>query len=154
MRFKGYPFEVQLPEGSAVSRVVLSNQLKSLNRRSRKVKFLERASSDVIAIVLRGSYRFWSQTLLPLSNIAMHLSRHHKALFFTEDVLRPGDGERWMEQQRLNRGATCQSLYAWTKYRRDRELTLLRPKCNENRSAFHGIQARRQQLHQKGRLQE
>jgi mRNA interferase MazF len=51
MRFKGYPFEVQLPEGSAVSGVVLSDQLKSLNRRSRKVKFLERASSDVIAMV-------------------------------------------------------------------------------------------------------
>jgi mRNA interferase MazF len=51
MRFKGYSFEVQLPEGSAVSGVVLSDQLKSLNRRSRKVKFLERASSDVIAMV-------------------------------------------------------------------------------------------------------
>jgi len=51
MRFKGYPLEVQLPEGSAVSGVVLSDQLKSLNRRSRKVKFLERASSDVIAMV-------------------------------------------------------------------------------------------------------
>jgi mRNA-degrading endonuclease toxin of MazEF toxin-antitoxin module len=34
MRFKGYPFEVQLPEGSAVSGVVLSDQLKSLNRDS------------------------------------------------------------------------------------------------------------------------
>jgi mRNA interferase MazF len=51
MRFKGYPFEVQLPEGSAVSGVVLLDPLKSLNRRSRKVKFLERASSDIIAMV-------------------------------------------------------------------------------------------------------
>ena len=48
---KGYPFEVQLPDGSAVSGVVLSDQLKSLDWRSRKVKFIERASSDVIVMV-------------------------------------------------------------------------------------------------------
>ena len=47
----GYPFEVQLPDGSAVSGVVLSDQLKSLDWISRKVKFIERASSDVIAMV-------------------------------------------------------------------------------------------------------
>ena len=51
MRFKGYPFEMQLHEGSAVSGVVLSDQLKSLDRRSRKVKFIVRASSDIIAMV-------------------------------------------------------------------------------------------------------
>ena len=48
---KGYPFEVQLPDGSAVSGVVLSDQLKSLDWISRKVKFIERTSSDVIAMV-------------------------------------------------------------------------------------------------------
>ncbi|MCS5693679.1 type II toxin-antitoxin system PemK/MazF family toxin [Cyanobium sp. FGCU-6] len=48
-KFKGYPFEAQLPEGSAVNRVVLSDQLKSLDWRSRKVKFIERVSSDVKA---------------------------------------------------------------------------------------------------------
>jgi mRNA interferase MazF len=42
---------VQLPDGSAVSGVVLSDQLKSLDWISRKVKFIERASSDVIAMV-------------------------------------------------------------------------------------------------------
>jgi mRNA interferase MazF len=50
-KIKGYPFEVQLPEGSAVSGVVLSDQLKSLDWRSRKVKFIERTSSDVMAMV-------------------------------------------------------------------------------------------------------
>ncbi len=25
----------------------------------------------------------------------MHLSRHHKAIYFAEHTLRPGDGERW-----------------------------------------------------------
>ena len=37
---KGYPFEVLLPDGYAVSGVVLSDQLKSLDWRSRKVKFI------------------------------------------------------------------------------------------------------------------
>lgn len=50
-RIKGYPFEVQLPDESAVSGVVLSDQLKSLDWRSRKVKFIERAPSDVFALV-------------------------------------------------------------------------------------------------------
>jgi len=50
-KIKGYPFELQLPDGSAVSGVVLSDQLKSLDWRSRKVKFIKRASSDVMAMV-------------------------------------------------------------------------------------------------------
>ena len=48
---KGYPFEVLLPDGYAVSGVVLSDQLKSLDWRSRKVKFIERVSSDVMTMV-------------------------------------------------------------------------------------------------------
>ena len=50
-KIKGYPFEVQLPDGSAVSGVVLADQLKSLDWRIRKVKFIERSSSAVIAMV-------------------------------------------------------------------------------------------------------
>jgi mRNA interferase MazF len=50
-KIKEYPFEVKLPHGSAVCGVVLSDQLKSLDWRSRKVKFIERASSDVMARV-------------------------------------------------------------------------------------------------------
>jgi mRNA interferase MazF len=50
-KIKGYPFEVRLPDKSAVSGVVLSDQLKSLDWRSRKVKFIERASSVVMAMV-------------------------------------------------------------------------------------------------------
>jgi len=50
-KIKEYPFEVKLPDGSAVCGVVLSDQLKSLDWRSRKVKFIERTSSDVMAMV-------------------------------------------------------------------------------------------------------
>lgn len=47
-RVKGYPFEVALPEGSGV---VLADQLKSLDWRARKAKLIERASSEVLAMV-------------------------------------------------------------------------------------------------------
>ena len=50
-KIKGYPFEVELPDGTTVSGVVLSDQLKSLDWRSRKVKFIERASLDVMKMV-------------------------------------------------------------------------------------------------------
>jgi mRNA interferase MazF len=50
-RVKGYPFEVALPEGSAVIGVVLADQLKSLDWRARKAKLIERASSDLLAMV-------------------------------------------------------------------------------------------------------
>ena len=50
-KVKGYPFEVELPDGYPVSGVVLSDQLKSLDWRSRKVKFIERVSPDVMAMV-------------------------------------------------------------------------------------------------------
>jgi mRNA interferase MazF len=48
---KGYPFEVKLPEGYAVRGVVLSDQLKSLDWRSRNVKFIVRTSPDIMAMV-------------------------------------------------------------------------------------------------------
>ena len=51
-KVKGYPFEVELPDGYAVSGVVLSDQLKSLDWRSRNVKFIERISSDIVVMVI------------------------------------------------------------------------------------------------------
>jgi mRNA interferase MazF len=43
-KIKGYPFEVEVPDGFAFRGVVLSDHLKSLDWRSRKVEFIERAS--------------------------------------------------------------------------------------------------------------
>ncbi len=51
-RVKGYPFEVGLPEGGDVVGVVLADQLKSLDWRARKAKLIERASSEVLAMVI------------------------------------------------------------------------------------------------------
>jgi mRNA interferase MazF len=50
-RVKGYPFEVDLPEGSGVNGVVLADQLKRLDWRARKAKLIERASSEVLGQV-------------------------------------------------------------------------------------------------------
>ncbi len=41
-RVKGYPFEVAIPSGLAVSGVVLSDQIKSLDWRVRRAKFAGR----------------------------------------------------------------------------------------------------------------
>ncbi|MFM7269112.1 MAG: type II toxin-antitoxin system PemK/MazF family toxin [Cyanobium sp.] len=50
-RIKEYSFAVELPDECAVSGVVLSDQLKSLDWRSRRATFIEQAPSDVIAMV-------------------------------------------------------------------------------------------------------
>jgi mRNA interferase MazF len=50
-KIKEYPFVVILPDGSSVCGVVLSDQLKSLGWRLRKVKFIKRTSSGVMAMV-------------------------------------------------------------------------------------------------------
>lgn len=51
-RVKGYPFEVLLPETIAVSGVVLSDQIKSLDWRARQARFECRAPRQVVSEVL------------------------------------------------------------------------------------------------------
>lgn len=46
---KGYPFEVPLPEDSPVSGVVLSDQLRNLDWRSRQAAFIGTLSEDLLA---------------------------------------------------------------------------------------------------------
>jgi mRNA interferase MazF len=49
---KGYPFEVQLPQGLEVRGVVLSDQVKSLDWRAREVEFIGKLPSNTMAEVL------------------------------------------------------------------------------------------------------
>jgi mRNA interferase MazF len=51
-RVKGYPFEVLLPEGLAISGVVLSDHLKSLDWKQRKAEFVARVPAEVVSEVL------------------------------------------------------------------------------------------------------
>lgn len=48
---KGYPFEVSLPPEAQVQGVILADQLKCLDWKARKVRFVESASEEVIAEV-------------------------------------------------------------------------------------------------------
>jgi mRNA interferase MazF len=50
-RIKGYPFEVLVPEGMGVSGMVLSDQLKSLDWRTRKATLIGPASAEAVAMV-------------------------------------------------------------------------------------------------------
>jgi mRNA interferase MazF len=50
---KGYPFEVLVPDGLAVDGVVLSDQAKSLDWRSRGAEFLCRAPIECTTAVLQ-----------------------------------------------------------------------------------------------------
>lgn len=51
-RVKGYPFEVRLPDSSAIVGVVLSDHIKSLDWRERNARFAGKASSRVVSEVL------------------------------------------------------------------------------------------------------
>jgi mRNA interferase MazF len=50
---KGYPFEVELPPGLAVSGVVLADQVKSLDWRARTASRIDGVPEDVVAQVVR-----------------------------------------------------------------------------------------------------
>lgn len=50
---KGYPFEVALPEGLPVQGVILSDQAKSLDWRSRGAELLCKAPSECVESVLQ-----------------------------------------------------------------------------------------------------
>jgi mRNA interferase MazF len=49
---KGYPFEVQIPEGVAVAGVVLADQVKSLDWKKRRAKLIASVPRSVVRDVL------------------------------------------------------------------------------------------------------
>lgn len=48
---KPYPFKVPLPQGLAISGMVLADQVKSIDRSARNLKIVGRAPSDVVKAV-------------------------------------------------------------------------------------------------------
>jgi mRNA interferase MazF len=52
-RAKGYPFEVPIPDGSAVTGVVGADQVKSLDWRARKAAHIGAVPDEVVATVLQ-----------------------------------------------------------------------------------------------------
>jgi len=51
-RVKGYPFEVLLHEDGQVNGAILSDQIKSLDWKARKAKFIAHTAPEIIAEVL------------------------------------------------------------------------------------------------------
>ncbi len=51
-QIKGYPFEVALPKSDKISGVVLSDQIKSLDWKSRQARLIMRAPPHVLADVI------------------------------------------------------------------------------------------------------
>jgi len=51
-KIKGYPFEVNIPDGLAVTGAILSDQIKSLDWRARNVAFLCRLPDKIVEEVL------------------------------------------------------------------------------------------------------
>jgi len=52
-QIKGYPFEVRVPEGLAVSGTVLADQVKSLDWRAREAEFAGSLPAEVLGNVLQ-----------------------------------------------------------------------------------------------------
>ncbi|MCX6028279.1 MAG: endoribonuclease MazF [Chloroflexi bacterium] len=52
-QIKGYPFEVLIPVGLAVSGVVLADQVKSLDWRARDAEFIDALPEKTVAEILR-----------------------------------------------------------------------------------------------------
>jgi mRNA interferase MazF len=52
-RIKSYPFEVRLPDGLAVTGVILADQAKSLDWRARRMEFICRLPDATVAEVLQ-----------------------------------------------------------------------------------------------------
>jgi mRNA interferase MazF len=50
-KIKGYPFEVEIPEGLQVSGVILADQVKSLDWRARDAQFACQVPAEVVAEV-------------------------------------------------------------------------------------------------------
>jgi mRNA interferase MazF len=55
---KGYPFEVELPDGLSVNGVILTDQVKSLDWRARRFQILGSAPNEVIADCLELIHMF------------------------------------------------------------------------------------------------
>jgi mRNA interferase MazF len=51
-RKKGYPFEVQLPQRLAVEGVILADQIRNLDWKARKAKYIDRLDEAVLDEVL------------------------------------------------------------------------------------------------------
>jgi len=53
---KGYPFEVPIPDGLSIQGVILSDQIKNMDWKSRKADYVSKIPNDVLKAVLIKLY--------------------------------------------------------------------------------------------------
>jgi mRNA interferase MazF len=63
-QFKGYPFEVLIPDGLQISGVILSDQIKNLDWQARQAKFICKIPQPAMYEVLQKLY-----TILPKKHL-------------------------------------------------------------------------------------
>jgi mRNA interferase MazF len=61
-KVKGYTFEVPIPEGLAVSGVVLADQAKSFDWQTRRVEFICRMPDDILMEVIAALERLLAES--------------------------------------------------------------------------------------------
>lgn len=60
-KIKGYPLEVPIPEGLAVSGVILADQIKSLDYQTRQAEFIDKLPDENLARVISIVTRLLNQ---------------------------------------------------------------------------------------------
>lgn len=61
-RVKGYPFEIPIPEGLAVSGVILADQIKSLDWQTRRAEFAGKILDEVLVEVISTVKKLLGET--------------------------------------------------------------------------------------------
>ena len=57
IKFKGYPFEVVIPQGLNVSGAILSDQIKSFDWKTRSTEFIQRIPERIVLAVLKKLHK-------------------------------------------------------------------------------------------------
>lgn len=57
---KGYPFEVKLPKGLAIEGVILTDQVRSVEWKTRNIKIVGQAPQEIIETCIRRIHTFIS----------------------------------------------------------------------------------------------
>lgn len=57
---KGYPYEVTIPDGLGISGVILTDQIKNLDWKARKIEIIDEVSSEIVQDCLAKIHTFLS----------------------------------------------------------------------------------------------
>jgi hypothetical protein len=134
---KGYPFEAALPAGSAISGPVLSDQVKSLDRRARRADLIETLPPRVTEAVLQKLETLLGRRTGP--SIRREIKGSSRSDRETPDALRRGDFEETPVQGRQGDAVPFRQLQVVGIVRRKMEPFRQRAGLLEDPPPIHGI---------------